>query len=37
MRGGWLRAGVLLLVALPSVDGTDCISGMELAGPGLFT
>jgi hypothetical protein len=31
MRGGWLLAGVLLLVALPSMDDTECISIIELA------
>lgn len=36
IRGGWLRAGVLLLVALPPVDDTDCISDVKLAGPVSF-
>jgi len=31
MRGAWLRAGVLLLVALPPMDDTDCVSDIELA------
>lgn len=36
IRGGWLRAGVLLLVALPPVDDTDCGPDVELAGPACF-
>lgn len=36
IRGGWLRAGVLLVVALPLVDAAEWTSDIELAGPGLF-
>lgn len=36
MPGNCVRAGVLLLVALPPVDATDSFCEIELPGPGLL-